>query len=308
MSETDMSALADELRQVVTASQVRTNVNMSQLTTFKVGGPAGIVVDIASVADCLAVLETCSKASVPFRVIGCGSNILAADSGLDCVLMRFGECFAQINIQDDCLFAQAGATNAQVAAAACAAGLSGYEFACGIPGTIGGAAYMNAGAYDGQFADAVVSVTCMDLSGKLVELDASQADFSYRHSAMMDRGLIVLGATLKLKEDDPQSIQARMDDLEQRRSSKQPLELPSAGSTFKRPEGYFAGKLIQDAGLKGYSVGGAMVSTKHCGFVVNANGATAQDVRQLIADVQAKVLATQGVQLEPEVRMWGFED
>lgn len=308
MSETDMSALADELRQVATASQVRTNVSMSQLTTFKVGGPARIVVDIASVADCLAVLEACGKANVPFRVIGCGSNILAADSGLDCVLIRFEERFAQINIQDDYLFAQAGATNAQVAAAACAAGLSGYEFACGIPGTIGGAAYMNAGAYDGQFADAAVSVTCMDLSGKLVELDANQADFSYRHSAMMDRGLIVLGATLKLKEDDPQSIQARMDDLEQRRSSKQPLELPSAGSTFKRPEGYFAGKLIQDAGLKGYSVGGAMVSTKHCGFVVNVNGATAQDVRQLIADVQAKVLATQGVQLEPEVRMWGFED
>ena len=299
-----MDLLANELRDAVVDGAVLENVPMSTLTTFKIGGPARIVVDVASIVDVLAVCDACKKAGAQLRVIGCGSNILAADEGLDCVLLHFRESFADINIDGEHLFAQAGATNEQIAAAACDAGLAGYEFASGIPGTIGGAAYMNAGAYDGQFADVAVSVTCLDDEGQLVELDAEQAQFSYRHSLMMERGYTILGATLKLHADDQAAIQARMDDLKQRREEKQPLEMPSAGSTFKRPEGYFAGKLIQDAGLKGYRVGGAMVSDKHSGFVVNAGNATAADVLQLIQDVHDKVYAMEGVHMEPEVRIW----
>ncbi|MDO4291055.1 MAG: UDP-N-acetylmuramate dehydrogenase, partial [Eggerthellaceae bacterium] len=199
---------------------------------------------------------------------------------------------------------QAGASNAQVAEAACAAGLAGYEFASGIPGTIGGAAIMNAGAYDGEFRDVAASVRCLTPDGDIVDVSAEEVAWSYRHSMMMERGYVVLGATLRLRAGDATEIRARMDDLARRRAEKQPLEMPSAGSTFKRPEGYFAGKLIQDAGLRGYQVGGAQVSTKHTGFVVNAGGATAADVLQLIADVQARVYENEGVRLEPEVRVW----
>jgi len=202
------------------------------------------------------------------------------------------------------VFAQAGATNAEVAEAACAAGLAGYEFASGIPGTVGGAAVMNAGAYGGEFADVAVSVCCLTPEGAVVDVPAADAAWGYRSSLMMERGYVVLGAILRLNCDDPAVIRARMDDLAQRRDEKQPLDMPSAGSTFKRPEGYFAGKLIQDAGLQGFAVGGAQVSTKHAGFVVNTGDATAADVRILIAQIQERVEERSSVRLEPEVRIW----
>lgn len=202
------------------------------------------------------------------------------------------------------VFAQAGATNAEVAEAACAAGLAGYEFASGIPGTVGGAAVMNAGAYGGEFADVAVSVRCLTPEGAVVDVPAADAAWGYRSSLMMERGYVVLGAILRLTCDDPAVIRARMDDLAQRRDEKQPLDMPSAGSTFKRPEGHFAGKLIQDAGLQGFAVGGAQVSTKHAGFVVNTGGATAADVRILIAQIQERVEERSSVRLEPEVRLW----
>lgn len=294
------------LRAAAPTASVRESIPMATLTTFKIGGPAAVVVEPTSIIDIVGAIDVCHEHGVVLRVVGCGSNILVADEGLDCVVLHLGDGFADVHIEGDHLFAQAGATNEQVAAAACEAGLAGYEFASGIPGTIGGAAYMNAGAYGGEFGDVVVSVTCLDAQGTLRELDRDACDFGYRHSTMMDDGLIVLGATLKLKHDELSVIQARMDGLRHRREEKQPLDMPSAGSTFKRPEGYYAGKLIQDAGLKGYRVGGAMVSNKHSGFVVNAGGATAADVCQLIKDVQAKVYEAEGVRMEPEVRMWGF--
>lgn len=202
------------------------------------------------------------------------------------------------------VFAQAGATNAEVAEAACAAGLAGYEFASGIPGTVGGAAVMNAGAYGGEFADVAVSVRCLTPEGAVVDVPAADAAWGYRSSLMMERGYVVLGAIMRLTCDDPAVIRARMDDLAQRRDEKQPLDMPSAGSTFKRPEGHFAGKLIQDAGLQGFAVGGAQVSTKHAGFVVNIGDATAADVRILIAQIQERVEERSSVRLEPEVRLW----
>lgn len=303
MSAVDYTALAAQIDAAIDGD-VFLDVPMAQLTTFKIGGPAKLVVEPSGIADVLATLLQVSEAGAELRVVGCGSNILAADEGLDCAIMHLGPKFASIQIEDGLLFAEAGATNEEVAAAAQEAGLAGYEFASGIPGTIGGAAYMNAGAYDGEFRDVAHSIVCITRDGSLVELDRFEARFGYRRSLMMDEDLIVVGVTIELEDDDPDAIQERMDDLKQRREEKQPLDIPSAGSTFKRPEGYFAGKLIQDAGLKGYRVGDAMVSTKHSGFVVNAGNATAADVLQVIGHIQETVQANEGVHMEPEVRIW----
>ena len=240
-------------------------------------------------------------------MLGLGSNILAADAGVRGVVIKLAERFSRIEVDGCAVRAQAGASNEAVAEAACAAGLAGYEFASGIPGTVGGAAIMNAGAYDGEFKDVATTVSCLTPEGDMVEVSAEQAAWSYRRSMMSERGYVVLGVTLLLERDDAAAVRARMDDLARRREEKQPLEMPSAGSTFKRPAGYFAGKLIQDAGLRGYRVGGAQVSEKHTGFVVNAGDATAADVVALIADVQQRVFEDAGVRLEPEVRMWGME-
>ena len=223
------------------------------------------------------------------------------------MVIEIGERMAHISIDGSIVHAQAGATNEAVAQAALEAELTGYEFASGIPGSVGGAAIMNAGAYDGEFKDVAVSVSCLFPDGTVREIPAEEADWSYRHSMMSDKGLVVLGATLQLAAGDKDEIRTKMDDLSQRRSSKQPLEMASAGSTFKRPEGYFAGKLIQDSGMQGHSVGDAQVSTKHAGFVVNTGNASAADVLQVIRDVQAAVADQFGVTLETEVRMWGFD-
>lgn len=282
------------------------NEPLSKHTTFCIGGPADFYVKPSEPAEIAAAIDAAKSAGVPWWIIGCGSDLLISDEGLRGVVIEIGERMARISIEGETIRVQAGATNEAVAEAACAAGLAGFEFASGIPGSIGGAAIMNAGAYDGEFKDVARSVTCLFPDGAVRVVPASEADWSYRHSMMSDAGLIVLEAELELHADDPQAIRARMDDLAERRSSKQPLEMASAGSTFKRPEGYFAGKLVQDSGMQGHRVGGAQVSTKHAGFVVNTGGATAADVRQVIADVQAAVREQFGVELEPEVRMWGF--
>ena len=279
---------------------------MALHTTFQVGGPADFLLKARNAQDIQAAVKAASEADAPCWIIGCGSNVLVADEGLRGLVVQIGPDMASIEVDGEFIRAQAGATNEQVAEAALAARLSGYEFASGIPGSVGGAAIMNAGAYDGEFRDVAVSVVCLTPEGELREISAAEADWGYRHSMMMDAGYIVLEATLHLAPADPREIRAKMDDLRERRTSKQPLELPSAGSTVKRPTGYFAGKLIQDAGMRGHRVGGAMVSEKHCGFVVNAGGATAADVLGVIHDVQAAVLDDAGVSLEPEVRMWGF--
>ena len=301
-----MNAVIDSLKQLLAAEDVQVAAPMSAHTTFKIGGPAQVLVTPRTVEQIQGVFAVAKAANVPVRVMGLGSNILVSDAGLEGIVVKLAENFSAVEIEGQTVRCQAGASNEAVARKAQQAGLAGYEFASGIPGTIGGAAIMNAGAYGGEFKDVAQSVACLTPEGRVVEVPASQANWGYRHSMMMDAGYVVLGATLKLQPDDQAAIQERMDDLAKRRQEKQPLEMPSAGSTFKRPEGYFAGKLIQDAGLRGYQVGGAQVSTKHTGFVVNAGGATAADVLQLISDVQQRVLETQGVTMEPEVRMWGF--
>ncbi len=304
------AAVAPELVQmlahIVGEENVRTDEPMAAHTTFEIGGPADAFVRPRSAEEAAEVIRACREANAPLAIVGNGSDLLVADAGLRCVVMQLLDNLAHVRVEGNRVIAQAGATNAQVASAALDAGLAGFEFASGIPGTVGGAAIMNAGAYGGEFKDVCVELSCATPEGEVVRVSRERAAWSYRHSMMGDNGYTVLEAVLELSPDDPVAIKERMDDLTARREEKQPLEMPSAGSTFKRPEGYFAGKLIQDSGLRGYRVGGAQVSEKHTGFVVNAGGATAADVRQLIADVQDRVFERFGVRLEPEVRMWGF--
>ncbi|MBQ6585732.1 MAG: UDP-N-acetylmuramate dehydrogenase [Coriobacteriales bacterium] len=282
---------------------------MSEHTTFRIGGPADYFATPNTVDQIRQMLLSAKSKGLPVHVMGLGSNLLVSDDGVRGVVIQLAEGFSEINVLDGGrIHAQAGASNEAIAKAALEAGLTGYEFASGIPGSVGGAAIMNAGAYDGEFKDVCAVVYCMDLDGNLQVIVGPDAGFGYRRSIMAERGLIVIGVMLQLQPGDKDAIAARMAELKQRREEKQPLEMPSAGSTFKRPEGAYAGKLIQDAGLKGYTIGGAQVSTKHSGFIVNAGGATAADVRALIRHVQQKVQEDSGYLLEPEVRMWGFDD
>ena len=297
------------LQDIVGSQNVRPDEPLVEHTTFRIGGPAQWLVTPRSEDEVAGVVSTCEAAGIPWRVLGLGSNVLAPDEGLDGVTLLLADNFAAVEVLPGGLVrAAAGATNAAVAAAARDAGLAGHEFASGIPGTIGGAAIMNAGAYEGQFSDVAVEVRCLVPAGaeswRVANVPAPEANWGYRTSRMMREGWVVLGATLQLRADSPAAIAARMEELRERRESKQPLEMPSAGSTFKRPEGHFAGALIQEAGCQGLRVGGAQVSEKHAGFVVNTGDATAADVLALIAEVQHRVRETTGVQLEPEVRLW----
>lgn len=304
-----MTTLVGELKDLVGADCVLADEPMAAYTTFRIGGPADVFVAPKCVDDLVRVIGRVRQEGCPLYVLGRGSNVLIADAGLRGVVVQIAGNLADARVGDgETVQVEAGITNAKVAALACRAGLSGYEFAAGIPGTLGGAAIMNAGAYGGEFKQVATEVTCLDAHGNVCTRTAEQAGWGYRTSALADQGLIVLSAKLKLEEDDPAEIQKRMDNLARKRIDKQPLDKPSAGSTFKRPEGHFAGKLIQDAGMQGYRVGGAQVSEKHAGFVVNDQGASASDVLSLIKDVRAEVERQFGVRLEPEVRFWGFDE
>ena len=300
----------EEISQLLVAAVGAANVTadepMSAHTTFRVGGPADWFVTPDSVDAVRDVAALCRERDLPLYVMGRGSNLLVADAGLRGVVMQLGSKFGSIERDEGRIRTQAGAMNSLVARTALDAGLAGFEFAAGIPGTIGGAAIMNAGAYDGELRQVATGVTCLTTKGEVVDVPADEAGWGYRTSKMAGDGSIVLAVDLQLPPGDPEAIRARMAELARRRADKQPLDLPSAGSTFKRPEGHFAGKLIQDAGMQGHAVGGAQVSTKHAGFVVNTGGATASDIMHVIEDVQAAVLSQFGIELEPEVRRWGF--
>ena len=280
---------------------------MSAHTTLRVGGPADYFVTPDSPEAVGRVAGLCRERAIALYTIGCGSNLLVSDAGLRGVVMKVGGKLGEVEVREGgYVSAQAGATNAKVARAALDAGLAGFEFAAGIPGSIGGAAIMNAGAYGGELRDVAAGVTCLTAEGDLIDVAAADAGWGYRCSKMADDGSIVLAVRLQLAHGEKRAIRERMEELAHRRNEKQPLDLPSAGSTFKRPAGHFAGKLIQDAGMQGYAVGGAQVSTKHAGFVVNRGGATATDIMRVIDDVRTAVLGQFGIELEPEVRRWGF--
>ena len=294
-----------KLIEIAGSGQVCTDEPMKQHTTFRIGGRADYFVSPTETEQIRKIIELCRRENMPWYVIGNGSNLLVSDHGFRGVIIRLFKNYAGLRIEGEQIFVQAGALLSRTANAALQEGLTGFEFAAGIPGTIGGAMVMNAGAYGGEMKDITESVTVLTPEGELLTLKREELEMGYRTSLIAKKGYLVLEAVLKLTRGNQEQIKEKMADLRQRRISKQPLEYPSAGSTFKRPQGYFAGKLIMDAGLRGFQVGGAQVSEKHCGFVVNTGDATAEDVLELIRQVSEKVRALEGVTLEPEVRLLG---
>ena len=277
------------------------NEPMDKHTTFRIGGEAACFVRISSEQQLVNLIPYFNRVGIEYFVLGNGSNLLVSDKGYSGVILQINDKFDKIGIEGRLMKVQSGALLSRTAKCALEHGLTGLEFASGIPGTIGGSVVMNAGAYEGEMKQVVESVKVLSKSGEILELDNSTMEFGYRTSIIKNRDFTVLEVTLKLKEGNREEIQSKMNELNARRRAKQPLEFPSAGSTFKRPDGYFAGKLIMDAGLRGYSVGGAKVSEKHCGFVVNGGKATATDVADVIAEVQEKVKNKFGVSLEKEI-------
>ncbi|MGN1142272.1 MAG: UDP-N-acetylmuramate dehydrogenase, partial [Oliverpabstia sp.] len=272
------------------------------------GGPADYFLCPATAIQVAELIHICKEENIPYFILGNGSNLLVSDQGYRGAVIQIFKNMNEIRVEDTQIHVQAGALLSATAKKALEAKLTGMEFASGIPGTVGGAAVMNAGAYGGEMKDILKSVTVLTDEGEILVLDASELHFGYRTSIIKERGYIVLEAVMQLCPGEKEDILNRMEELKVQRVTKQPLEYPSAGSTFKRPEGYFAGKLIQDAGLRGYRVGGAQVSEKHCGFVINTGEASAADVWQLIRDVQQKVYEQFQVKLEPEVKLLGNFD
>ena len=293
------------LEQILTKDRIRQNEPMKNHTTFRVGGPADIFLT-PSAEELPAVLSVCREEQMPVTVIGNGSNLLVGDQGIRGVVICIGFGMRGIRVDGEKIFLEAGVTLAAAAQQAAKAGLTGLEFASGIPGTFGGAVVMNAGAYGGEMKDVIVSVRVISEDGEILTLSKEELDLSYRHSVIPERGYLVIdGELLLTREKDPDQITERMEELKKKRIEKQPLEYPRAGRTFKRPEGYFAGKLIMDAGLRGFSVGGAAVSEKHCGFVINKGNATAADICALMDEVTRIVKEKYAVTLEPEVKKVG---
>lgn len=293
------------LENFLPAENIYINEPMKQHTTFRIGGNADCFLQIENTEQLVGVLGYLQQLDIPYFIIGNGSNLLVSDEGYPGVILEIAGKMNEIRVEGDCIIAQAGALMSKIARTAYEAGLTGLEFASGIPGTIGGGVVMNAGAYGGELKQVVKRVKVVDHAGNILELDNETMEFGYRTSAVKNHGFVVVEAELELKHGRQEEIKALMDELMAKRREKQPLEYPSAGSTFKRPEGYFAGKLIMDAGLRGCQIGGAQVSEKHCGFVINKADATAADVKELITYIQEKVKELFGVLLEPEVIILG---
>ena len=299
-----MENIIEVLKNAIGEENVIVNEPMSKHTTFRIGGNADIFVTPQSTEDIENVIKIAEETNTPYYIIGNGSNLLVKDNGISGIVIQIYKKYSDITIEGNEITVQSGALLSTVAKKAMENSLTGFEFASGIPGTIGGAVCMNAGAYGGEIKDVLISCKVLK-NGKIVELNNEQAGFEYRNSRIMAEKMIVLEAVLKLEKGDKEEISSKMKELKSQRNTKQPVEFPSAGSTFKRPEGYFAAKLIDDSGLRGFSVGKAQVSPKHCGFVVNNGGATAQEVLELIDKVTEIVYDKFGVRLEPEVRIIG---
>lgn len=294
-------AVMEKIKAHVPEKDILLSEPMSKHTTFRIGGEATCFIKISSAEQLAALIPYFKQIEIPYFILGNGSNLLVGDHGYRGVILQITDQFDEIQVQGTVIKAQAGALLSKVAYAAYEKGLTGLEFASGIPGTIGGGVMMNAGAYGGEMKQVVNRVTVLGEDGELMTIDKGSMEFGYRTSIIKNRHFTVLEVELTLEEGEKSEIKAVMDDLAKKRREKQPLEYPSAGSTFKRPEGYFAGKLIMDAGLRGYTVGGAKVSEKHCGFVINTGKATAHDVADVIAQVQETVKEKFKVTLEREV-------
>ena len=296
-----------DIRAILKPEQFFIEEPMSRHTTFKIGGPADYLIFPASMQEVTQVFALTQQHGIPLTILGNGSNVLVLDKGIRGAVMKFNSQCSSLRHEGNMIFASAGALLKDVSKYAAACGLTGLEFAVGIPGSIGGAVFMNAGAYNGEMKNVVHGVHAVASNGKAVYYTAAEIDFGYRHSVFQENGQAICEVELELVPGDRSSIEGQMTDLTQRREKKQPLEMPSAGSTFKRPEGHFAGTLIESTGLKGFRVGGAQISSKHAGFVINAGGAAAADVLELIHEVQQRVYEKNGVELFPEVRILGEE-
>ncbi len=303
-----MSSFSEKLFQILPAEQIRREEPMDVHTTFRVGGPADYYVEPADVGELAAVRELCRRENVPCEILGNGSNLLIADRGFRGVMISLKRGWSETTVRGDEIRAGAAAMLAGVSRQAQRAGLAGLEFASGIPGTVGGAVVMNAGAYGSEMKAILTEVVVLTPEGEEKTLPVEKLELGYRTSCIPRNGYVVLGAGMKLMRSDPHVIAQKMEELAALRKAKQPLEYASAGSTFKRPEGYFAGKLIQDAGLRGFCIGGAQVSEKHCGFVINRGGASAADIYRLCRQVQQNVKEKFGVTLEMEVKLLGTFD
>lgn len=302
-----MNKLYEKLQTVVAKEQITIDEPLSKHTTFRIGGPCDYFIDIKKDEELVEVVHLCKEEKVPYFLIGNGSNLLVADEGFRGVVLKINECSEEFTIEEeeDCAIVtgSAGMNLTTFAMKVANLGLTGFEFAAGIPGTLGGAVFMNAGAYGGEVKDCILCAKVVSLDGEILNLSKEELKLSYRNSIAQKKGYLILSATFKFSKGDKDEIRQKIEELNRQRREKQPLEYPSAGSTFKRPEGYFVGKLIMDAGLRGYRVGGAMISEKHCGFVINYDNATAADVIHLIGDVSRIVKEKYNVVLEPEVRM-----
>lgn len=300
-----MKNFTEKLCRILPEEQVHENEPMSRRTTFRAGGAADWLVEPDTEGQLAEIIRLCREQQVPWYILGNGSNLLVGDKGYRGVVIQICKRMNEIRTEENKIYAQAGALLSKIAAQALSNSLTGFEFASGIPGTLGGAVMMNAGAYGGEMKHVLESADVLTPEGEFLTLSLEELELGYRTSVVATKGYTVLGATIALEKGNPEEIKAYMDDLKERRITKQPLEYASAGSTFKRPEGYFAGKLIQDSGLKGYSVGDAQISEKHSGFVINRGNASAKDVLALIEHVQEIVEEKFGVHLETEVKRIG---
>ncbi len=298
-------AVIEALKGFVQSENIHIQESMAAHTTFRVGGPADCLVELENTEQLQKVQRYLNLVEMPYVVLGNGSNVLVSDEGYRGVVLQIGSRMNRILVEGNYIKAQAGALLSQVARVAMEHGLTGMEFASGIPGTVGGGVVMNAGAYGGEMSQVVTKVTVVNTEGEILELENETMEFGYRYSTIRNLPFVVTEVSFELKPGEKEKIKATMDELTVKRREKQPLEYPSAGSTFKRPEGHFAGALIMDAGLRGFQIGGAKVSDKHCGFVINAGDATAKDIMNLIREVQARVKEKFQVDLEPEVVFLG---
>lgn len=285
-------------------SQMYENAKMSEHINFRVGGPVDILLTPNTKQQIIETIKICKENNIPFYVLGNGSNVLVKDSGIRGVVIKLSE-FDNIVREGNIIKAESGALLKDVSDEALKASLTGFEFACGIPGSVGGAVFMNAGAYDGEISFVIKEAEVMNQQGDVLTLSKDELELGYRTSIIMKKNYIIISATFSLKQGVKDNIEGRVSELTKKREEKQPLEFPSAGSTFKRPEGHFAGKLIEDAGLRGFTLGGAAVSGKHCGFIINKSNATAKDILDLIEYVQKEVKKQFDVDLYPEVRIIG---
>ena len=298
-----MNSSSENIKKILTENQIiyTENEPMKDHTTFKIGGNAKLFITVSDIDELKLVIKACKENVVSYLVLGKGSNLLVSDEGIDGAVINFDGEFKNIEVEENEIFCGCSVALSKLCTVALENSLSKLEFAYGIPGTVGGAVFMNAGAYGGEMKDVIKSVTYLSADGNILNLNADKLDLSYRHSIFKENGGIILFATFKLEKSNKTDIKSKMDDFINRRKTKQPLEYPSAGSVFKRPQGNFAGTLIEQCGLKGFSIGGAQVSEKHAGFIINKNNATASDVLKLIEYIQTTVKKKTGYTLEREI-------